>query len=889
VASYAAFTISSLAGSGAPGWADGVGAAAQFNSPCALAVAPLTALGAAPLLVVADQSGNAIRAISLPSGGVSTLLRSPGGACGFVDGVVGGFPAPALCAPSGVTLDAAGTIFIADRSNHAIRALSPGGALRTLVGAGVAGYVDGPGATALLRNPRGIALAADESGALLIADSDNNMVRAMTCAPGIVVAAVAVPLAPYSAAAAAAATAPPALAAALAGTTVSTLAGNGTQCWGDGPGPTSCLNRPWGIAFNATSGIALIVDQWNKRVRALSPEGVLSTVSGSGGAVTCSNGAAWNNPTGCALEPSSGLLLVADYNCAANVRRVLPNGTTASVGATTVLSGASGVTVGGDGVIYVAHRTTHRVLALAASDTAYSVLAGGSSSGFSDAPGTSALFSSPTSIALDPLGNLLVADTSNDRIRMVHPNSARVFTLAGRGTTGFLDGPATSAQFNSPQGVFCFFSLTSAVIVADSGNHAIRHISPLGYVSTLAGASGVAGYADGPGITALFTTPRGLAFRTDGALLVTDMGSYIRLLSKATFPLITGGLALAATPPPPPTPYPNWVLPSGCAAGVSTLAGTPTVAGSTNGASGTASSFNAPFGLAVDSIGGVLWVADQNNRRLRKVLLSTGATSAVVGNAAGFLDGYGTSGLFSNPTGLTVDPASGSPPWVYVADFLNSRVRRMAPDGLLSTYAGTTSGVPRGGAAQVSAIINRPLALAFAQNTSGSFAGALFVADRDSHVLMVVLGGGQASILAGRAGLAGLADGVGSAALLNMPTALASGPNGTAFFADRMNNAIRSATLPGGAVLTLCGTLGAAGFDDGPCLGGAHFKEPQGLAYDFNTTALFVGDTGNNAVRMILKGWVSTLAGGGGPGGAFADGPGAHAAFNAPRPLALDS
>jgi DNA-binding beta-propeller fold protein YncE len=871
VASYGAFTVSTLAGAGTAGWADGVGGAALFNVPVAVAVSP-----AAPLLVVADQFNNAIRAVALPSGVVSTLLRSPGGACGFVDGAVGGLPAPALCFPTGVAVDAAGTVFLADRNNHAIRALTADGALRTLVGAGASapGFADGPGAFARLRSPRGVALAADGSGALLVADSDNHAMRWVVCAPGVVAAEPAVaPTLP-----AATATAPPTLAASIANAMVSTFAGNGTPCWADGaPG---CLNYPWGIAVNA-SGTVFVVDQNNKRVRAVSPEGALSTLSGEGIPSSCDNHATWSNPTGAAVEPATGMLLVADFNCQ-NVRRLLPNRSAHPVfGATIQITpvGPSGVTVGGDGVIYVAHRSTHRVLSLTL--TGYGMFVGLTASlGSADGVGSNARFNSPTSVALDPLGNLVVADTGNNRVRLIHPATARVFTLAGSGVGGFLDGPATSARFRLPQGAFCFSSLGSAVIVADTSNHAIRHVSPLGYVSTLAGASGAAGYLDGPGVTALLSNPRGLAFRADGTLLFSDSGNYVRLLSG-------GALPLAAQPPPPPPPFPNGVLPSGCAANVSTVAGTPTVAGFTNGATGATSSFNSPFGIAVDPAGGSLWVVDQYNSRLRRVALNgSGATTTVVGSVSGTSDGYGASGLFSNPTGMALDPASGSPPWLYVADAPPARrVRRVSPSGLLSTYAGAATDFARGGAAQVTAAMMVPIAVAFALGkANSSSAGALFVADRDSHALLLVSGRGQAGVLAGRPGVAGFLDGVGSAALLCSPSALAAGPNGTAFFADTGNNAVRSVTLDG-VVLTLCGTQGAPGFDDGPCLGGAHLDAPQGVAYDANSTAVFVGDTGNNAVRMIYRGWLTTVAGA--PGGAFANGLGALAAFKAPRHVAV--
>jgi len=141
--------------------------------------------------------------------------------------------------------------------------------------------------------------------------------------------------------------------------------------------------------------------------------------------------------------------------------------------------------------------------------------------GHTDGAAATARFSDPFAIALDKAGNLLVADTGANTIRRIDPAGA-VTTLAGDGTAGLRDGPAAQARFNGPIGVAA--DDKGNVYVADSYNDRIRLITPDGEVRTLAGG-GAPGFADGPGAAAAFDTPSALALGHDGALLVADTGN----------------------------------------------------------------------------------------------------------------------------------------------------------------------------------------------------------------------------------------------------------------------------------------------------------------------------------------------------------------------------
>lgn len=175
-----------------------------------------------------------------------------------------------------------------------------------------------------------------------------------------------------------------------------------------------------------------------------------------------------------------------------------------------------GVAVDRAGNVYVADAGQHNQIRKIAPDGAQSVLAG-SGEGHADGTGAAASFNTPSGIALDAGGNLIVADTGNHVIRKVSMAGV-VTTLAGSGVAGFADGAGRQAQFNGPLGVAA--DKAGNVYVADTYNDRIRKIAPDGSVSTLAGS--LPGLADGPAAAALFDTPTGIALDARGNLFVAD-------------------------------------------------------------------------------------------------------------------------------------------------------------------------------------------------------------------------------------------------------------------------------------------------------------------------------------------------------------------------------
>jgi sugar lactone lactonase YvrE len=294
----------------------------------------------------------------------------------------------------------------------------------------------------------------------------------------------------------------------------------------------------------------------------------------------------------------------------------------------------SGVSVDSVGKVYDTYGNS--IVKTNGSTGVVALLAGSSgTSGYLEGTGAAARFSTPGGVAVDSAGNVYVADSGNNRIRKISPSGV-VTTFAGSGTAGYADGAGTAAKFSAPVGVAV--DSTGIVYVADNGNHRIRKISPAGAVTTLAG-NGTAGYADGTGTAAKFNSPYGVAVDGAGYVYVGDSdNSRIRKISPA--------------------------------GAVTTFAGSGTE-GYADG-TGTASQFYNPRGVAVDSAGYV-YVADEDNNRIRKISPAGVVTTLAGSGSSGFVDGIGTAARFSYPVGVAVDSAG----YVYVADWGNNTVRKL--------------------------------------------------------------------------------------------------------------------------------------------------------------------------------------------------------------------
>jgi sugar lactone lactonase YvrE len=339
-----------------------------------------------------------------------------------------------------------------------------------------------------------------------------------------------------------------------------TIAGTaGTPGSTDGSGNVALFNNPTGVVADNNTNI-FVADFGNSTIRELIPvsgKWVVTTIAGTAGTTGSNDGigtsALFSNPAGIAIS-DTGTLYVADFGNS-TIRQITPAGPTWVV---TTIAGTAGTPGSSDGV------------------------------------GGGALFNNPTSVALDSLGNVYVADFGNHTIRQITPVGLIwvVTTIAGTaGKPGIADGTGNAARFDNPAGV-AVDSLGN-VYVADSMNDTIRKMALSGtnwMVSTIAGLAGKFGSADGTNNIARFNRPIGLAVDASDNLYVADAGNDV--IRKIT---------LIGT---------NWV--------VSTIAGTARKIGSTDG-TGSSARFNSPMEVTTDNAGNV-YVADTSNDTIRRGL-----------------------------------------------------------------------------------------------------------------------------------------------------------------------------------------------------------------------------------------------------------------------------
>ena len=592
---------------------------------------------------------------------------------------------------------------------------------------------------------------------------------------------------------------------------VSTFAGSGVGGSSDGQGVLATFSSPSAIAIDL-NGNLFVADSNNHKIRKITSSAVVSTFGGSGDAGSTDGqgtAASFNSPSGVAVD-ASGNVYVADTENNV-IRRISPSG----VVSTFAGSGTNGFVDGQDvsasfarpysvavdfnGTIYVADTGNNRIRTISPSGYV-STFAGSGFIGSDDSQGVFATFSSPKDLTVDLNRNVYVADLGNNRIRVISP-SGLVSTFAGSGSIGCIDDQGYSASFARPGGITV--DAFGTVFVSDTGNQKIRSISSSGLVTTLAG-SGPSTFADGLGSSASFFYPSGLAVDLNGNLYVADT------VNQRVRKVLASGL-------------------------VSTIAGSGYNLFAND--EGIYASFSFPRALAVDWTGNV-FVADTENNMIR-LISSTGNVTTFAGSGAyGSTDGEGLDATFGRPTGLAID-------WngnLFVSDTDNSKIRKITPTGLVTTFA-VFSAPNYLGSDQPFRDFAYPRALAI------DLRGNLYVADPNNHKILKITSSGVISTLAG-SGVDGFANGQGTNAAFNSPSGIAVDSSGNVYVADTMNDRIRKIT-PSGLVTTLAGT-GDSGFSDGPGAN-ATFFGPTGLAIHSSSRNLYVSDQLGNRVRKITN------------------------------------
>ncbi|MFI5161783.1 MAG: NHL repeat-containing protein [Sphingobacteriales bacterium] len=340
-----------------------------------------------------------------------------------------------------------------------------------------------------------------------------------------------------------------------------------------------------------------------------------------------------------------------------------------------------------------------------------------------------------------------------------NPNPVVTGGTGNTGGNGSTTDSTSTITFSSPDDVAV--DAAGNLYIADYGNNLIRKITPAGIVSTVAG-NGTIGAVDATGTLASFNGPAGIAIDVAGNIYVADSGN--NLIRKIT----SGGV-------------------------VSTLAGTRATADTSN----TVTSepvFLGPSGVAVDASGNV-YVANSGYNTINKVS-PAGVVTTLAGNGnSGSADGVGANATFNNPTGVAVD-GSGN---VYVADFLNSEIRKVTTNGTVTTLAGSADTVGSANGTGSSALFYFPNSLTV------DASGNVFVTDDINNLIREVSPAGVVTTVAG-SGSAGSANGIGTAASFNDPSGIAVDATGNLYIADADNNLIRKVSAAG-LVTNVAGTL----------------------------------------------------------------------------------
>jgi len=673
-----------------------------------------------------NLNSKGLQATSLAQTGVSTGSAR----------LIANTPVPVATAllnnPMGTAVDVSNTVYVADFKNHVIRKITPEGMVSTLAGNGIAGFKDGPGASAQFNYP--ISVTVDRAGNVYVADFGNQRIRKIS-RDGVVI----------------------------------TLAGDGIAGNTNGAGVLARFNGPAGITIDGNRNL-YVADEFNRLIRKITPEGVVSTWAGDGkfGYVDGRGvEAEFANPQFIVSDAPGNLYLTDGlYNKIRKIDRHTVVTTLAGTGYPGIVDGPAataqfhvptGISVDMNGTnVYVSDEFNQRIRKIGP-DGKVSTLAGFgmglTPGGYMDGPGIHANFQNPQGLSVDAFGVLYVADYYNNRIRKISTEGF-VSTMAGTGTAGHADGPGITVHFE--WALDLTIDRSGNIYVLDEGNRLIRKITPKGIVSVFAG-SGLQGTIDGPGVFAQFNQPNGMASDSSGNLYVAETVDH--KIRKIT--------------------------PDGT---VSTFAGS----GNYGFADGPAlsASFYFPSGVTVDHDQNV-YVGDLYNNRVRKIT-QAGMVSTLAGSSThGYADGTGSAALFNWPNGVAADPAGN----IYVADQINDKIRKITPAGVVTTLAGSTFGYADGTGAAARFKGQHHLAT--------DAAGNVYVADYGNHAIRKITPAGVVTTLAGN-GTEGYADGTGSAARFSHPEGLVVDAAGNVYVADVGNHRIRKIT-PAGVVTTFAG------------------------------------------------------------------------------------
>jgi sugar lactone lactonase YvrE len=579
---------------------------------------------------------------------------------------------------------------------------------------------------------------------------------------------------------------------------ISTVVGGGADFAKDGlPGSQVQLTGVGELAVDAQNTL-YYADAPHNRIRKVNPDGTVSTVIGTGMAGYTGDGgpaaqAKLYQPTGLDIDAAGNFYIVDSGN--ARIRKVDTNGII--------------TTIGGKG--------------------GYPDFLGGNGDG---GPATEASFFLPVDIAADALGNVYVSDSLDQTVRKISPEGI-ISTFAGQGLAALVlgggalgdGGPAGKASLSTPGGLD--IDSQGHLLIADSRHHRIRTIEDQGVISTLAGGGGLT--ENGSATLAALVSPSSVAVDATGNVFIADGEDYrIRRVSSE--------------------------------GAISTFMGDGVAGDSGDGGPASEARFGSIAGIAFDDAGNFYLADIANNRIRRVTpdgMIRTIGGSGFGGFTGSFFSGDGGPAARAQifvPQGLSLDTLGN----LYFADSGNQRIRKIDAQGIITTVAGNgvTKNLIEGdfsgdGGPALKAALNIPSSVVSDRR------GNLYIADSGNHRIRKVSPDGTISTYAGNGVTDSFEvsdfSGDGGPAVnaqLNFPTSVAMDSAGTLFIADELNNRIRKVS-PDGTIITVAGN-GEAGFsgDTGPATDAA-LNDPLSITLDRRGN-LYIAEAGSHRVREVF-------------------------------------
>jgi uncharacterized protein (TIGR03437 family) len=647
-----------------------------------------------------DRNGNIIFAdtgnhvVSRLNRDGSITVLAGNGIAGF-SGEGGQARSASLRFPSDAAMDKDGNLFIYDSLNFRIRRVTPDGVISTYAGTGIAGYTGDNGPATQAHIQQGGKMAIDAAGNVYFTDGIDFVVRRIT----------------------------------LDGT-ISTFAGNGNPVHaGDGgPAANASIGTATGALAIDSMGNLYIAEDLTNQIRKVTPNGIISTLAGSGTPGFRDGPAAtarFLTPVGLAVD-SAGDVFVADVNNGL-IRKISPGATVSTVAGTPIFGFAGdggpalqaqfrfaeGVAVGGDGDLYLVDTGNFRIRVVSADGTINTAVGTGAFQNTPDGtPAANATLSGPLLLSFDPSGSLLIADGGDYTVKRVNADG-RIQTIAGFGVQGVglgqgsvyalnFAGPATDTLLFTPRQAVA--DANGNIFISDQNVSVVYRITPDGNLNLYAGQVGVPTYGGDniPATNSSLAAPQGLALDQGGNLYIADPAdNRIRRVS-------TSGI-------------------------ITTFAGTGKAGFSGDGGPATQATLSFPQSIAFDPKGNLI-IADRVNNRLRMVT-PDGIISTVAGNGTRASTGNGgpaAAASLNRPFVVTVD-ASGN---IFIIESGGTQVRQISTSGVISVIAGDgQTGFSGDGGPAIQATLGSADGLA----TDAS--GNLYVSDLNNNRVRVVLTG----------------------------------------------------------------------------------------------------------------------------------------------------